>query len=181
MSTYEAPLTLMQAFAVGMDKENPVFKDVQCTQEQFHNGEIVMLNLGAGNKEIVNAHPIDWPHYNFEEPDSLNSFRDDSVDAIFAFHVLEHLSDPRKLLRECGRVLKPGAPITIVVPHAKAEIAFQDLDHKSFFVSDTWKVLLDSQYYTKGKNDFPFVIGANIICGLNERNTVLVTQLIKEW
>lgn len=45
-------------------------------------------------------------------------FLDNSVSAIYGRHVLEHLTlaDGARLLRECCRVLKPGAPIRVAVP-----------------------------------------------------------------
>ncbi len=47
-------------------------------------------------------------------------FKNNSIDAIFCSHLLEHLepdSLPKALL-EMKRVLKPGAPIRICVPNA---------------------------------------------------------------
>ena len=47
--------------------------------------------------------------------------KDNSVDYIYCFHMLEHLSpeDARKLIKEAYRVLKPGGWIRIVVPELK--------------------------------------------------------------
>jgi predicted SAM-dependent methyltransferase len=50
----------------------------------------------------------------------LAQFASDSVDAIYASHVLEHLSYQKEILRalkEWRRVLKPGAPVMISVPN----------------------------------------------------------------
>jgi len=48
-------------------------------------------------------------------------FHDGSVDGILAEHVLEHLSldDVVRLLPECARVLKVGAPMRVVSPDAE--------------------------------------------------------------
>lgn len=48
-------------------------------------------------------------------------FPRDSVDSIYSSHLLEHLTfeQTQRLLRECLRVLKPGAKISICVPNAR--------------------------------------------------------------
>jgi SAM-dependent methyltransferase len=43
-------------------------------------------------------------------------FPDASYDVIFCSHVLEHITDDRKAMRECRRVLKPGGYAVIMVP-----------------------------------------------------------------
>jgi SAM-dependent methyltransferase len=42
--------------------------------------------------------------------------RSASLDAIVSLDVLEHIPDHRAALRECARVLKPGAPLVLTVP-----------------------------------------------------------------
>lgn len=46
---------------------------------------------------------------------------DDSVDALYSSHLLEHLTfeQTQRLLKECLRVLKPGCEISICVPNAR--------------------------------------------------------------
>jgi len=140
------------------------------------------LNLGPGNKHLEDTYELDWPHWNAEtDPIPATS---GTFGAAFATHFLEHLSDPRPLLREVGRVLKPGAPFNILVPLAGTGMDLQDLDHKSQYTLDTWRVLLDNPYYQKGNNkDLPFKLGTNFVFGLKSENLALITQLIKvgEW
>lgn len=148
-----------------------------------------VLHLGPGKKGGQD-HSIDceWPQYDFEDPNCLRfpaqgggrGFDDGSVGGIVATHVLEHLADPRKLIWEAARVLRPGAPFNIVVPKAGSNLFNQDLDHKTGFVLDTWKTLLDSSYYIKGKKqDHGLEVGFNAEMSMKEGNNVIVTQLIK--
>lgn len=44
-------------------------------------------------------------------------FRADFFDAITMYQVLEHVASPRDLLRECGRILKPGGRCVVSVPN----------------------------------------------------------------
>jgi ubiquinone/menaquinone biosynthesis C-methylase UbiE len=51
-------------------------------------------------------------------------FQTDTISAIYASHVLEHLyqTDAQRLLLECKRVLKPGGVIRMVVPDLHAMV-----------------------------------------------------------
>lgn len=106
---------------------------------------------------------------------------DNSIGGIFAVNIFEHLWDPRPIMEECARVLAPGCPLNIVVPHGSHGIYYQDLDHKKPFILDSWKNWLDNKYWgekERGKR-LNLVIGANFKFGIKEENVNIVTQLIK--
>lgn len=47
-------------------------------------------------------------------------FVDNSFDAVTMAHVIEHLPDPIKTIRECRRLLRPGGKLMITTPNAKS-------------------------------------------------------------
>jgi SAM-dependent methyltransferase len=60
-------------------------------------------------------------------------FRPNSIDEIYAAHVIEHLEDPLRFLSECHRVLKRGGTVTVVTPNFLSMNAYLDPDHKHVF------------------------------------------------
>ena len=80
------------------------------------------LNLGCGQfpkKGYVNLDI--YPDAKADIFHDLNQFpypfEDNSFSLIEADHVLEHLDDPIKIMKEMHRILKPGGEIIIKVPH----------------------------------------------------------------
>lgn len=61
-------------------------------------------------------------------------FPDNTFDAIFSSHVIEHLHDPMPVLRECHRIMKPGGTLVVLTPniesmgHRRYGIAWVGLD-----------------------------------------------------
>lgn len=157
-----------------------------------------VLDLGPGNKVIPGARIMEWPEFDFEANmipvDSNNPhgakwpvlksngdlpYEDDSVGGVFAVNILEHFWEPRPLIWEVARVLAPGCPFNVFVPHAHSMVYAQDLDHKKPFVIDTWKNLLHNPYYEKGHQQHNLRIGANFKFAVKDGNEIIVTQLIK--
>jgi len=53
-------------------------------------------------------------------PDFLRQAQASSLDAVTLFDVLEHLDDPRGVLREAARILNPGGLIAVTVPDRRS-------------------------------------------------------------
>lgn len=51
-------------------------------------------------------------------------FKDSSFSEIYCAHFLEHVENPMNIVREIIRIAKPGAKITIKVPHFSSCIAY---------------------------------------------------------
>lgn len=159
--------TIIDLFNVGMMRN---FSDIV----EMPSG--VVLNIGAGKKLIDGSIPLDFPEWNAEF--MAIPYEDNSVDGIHCYHFLEHIQDVPFVMSEMRRVLKPGAPLNIVVPYYTSAMQHQDLDHKHSFTEKTFSHLFNSDYYEKGKVE-PMHIRANFLMGESGANLALVVQLIK--
>ena len=111
----------------------------------------VRLNLGCGfAKKIgwVNVDAFDnckpdvkWDLNKFPYP-----FKDEEIDYIYCSHILEHVEDLFKTIKELERILKPGGVLHIRVPHFSNGNGYNDLTHKRFFGWFTFKQIMEGYY-----------------------------------
>lgn len=90
------------------------------------------------------------------------NFKDNSVGAIRASHVLEHLENPIHVMNEAYRVLAPGGFFFIDVPSTDGRGAFQDPTHKSpYWNSNSFFYYTRESHakYIRGKHMNPEYIG----------------------
>lgn len=86
------------------------------------------LHLGCGYLRLpgfVNIDTRDLPGVDvIAQVDKLARFEDNSVDLIYACHVLEHFPrrDTQRVLKEWYRVLKPGGSLRLSVPDFEAVV-----------------------------------------------------------
>jgi SAM-dependent methyltransferase len=88
--------------------------------------DALLLDLGAGPQyfqpltDRLHVVPVDfYPYPGIKVVCDLNEalpFKDGSVDAIMLSNVLEHLTNPSLLLRECYRVLRKGGVVLHTTP-----------------------------------------------------------------
>ena len=100
---------------------------------------IVRLELGVGNKkrikdsigvDIVKTRSVDVI---FDLNYSTLPFKDNCVDEVYCFHVLEHLDDLINIMNEIHRICKNGARVVIEGPHFSCNMAFADPTHRRGF------------------------------------------------
>lgn len=65
-------------------------------------------------------------------------YEDNSVDKVFASHIMEHINNLNHLMKEIYRVCKDGAEVEIISPYWKHHTAFDDPDHKRFITERTF-------------------------------------------
>ena len=94
------------------------------------------LNLGCG--EFKKKGYVNLDYYSVSEPDikhDLNKFpypfKDDEFELIEADHILEHLDDPFRIMRELHRISRNKGMIIIRVPHFSR--GFTHPEHKRGF------------------------------------------------
>ena len=114
------------------------------------------LNLGCGpdirkgyvNMDLVKLQGVDvfWDLNKSPWP-----FKDDTFDEVYCSHVLEHVDDLIKVMKEIKRVSKHGAVVVIRVPHFSCGVSYRDPTHKSFFSYFTFDYFTDKCFY----NDMP--------------------------
>lgn len=115
------------------------------------------LNLGSGRKQFVDWVNVDCVAlegvgvvHDLNEP---LPFDDDSVEAVRAFHVIEHLDSPLEFLEEVWRVCKNEAVVELRFP-VGAWAGGGDLTHKRFLSEGAiGKLYVDCplNYYSKAR------------------------------
>jgi|SRR3989338_5434853 len=116
---------------------------------------IKKLNLGCGkdvkegyvNLDNIKLGGVDVVH-------DLNKFpypfQDNHFDEIYTNHVLEHLTDLVRVMKELYRITKNNGVIRIKVPYFNCQGAYQDPTHKRFFTYVTFDYFLNNVHYCSG-------------------------------
>jgi SAM-dependent methyltransferase len=86
---------------------------------QIEPGQIA-VELGSGNRrlrqDIFTMDLFPFPNVDIVADIIKTPFPDNSVDFIILDTVLEHVSDPFKVIAECHRIMKPGGKIVSITP-----------------------------------------------------------------
>jgi SAM-dependent methyltransferase len=102
----------------------------------------LQLNLGCGHdfkyeKGWVNM-DITRPCNLVADMDAGLPFKDQSLDLVWAAHVLEHRPDLRKTQRELARIVKIGGELNVIVPHYLSPDAWGDPSHCRAFSEESF-------------------------------------------
>ena len=107
----------------------------------IQNNKEIKLHLGCGEKFIPGFVHVDarkLPHVDYVgSADNLPMFEDNSVDLIYACHLLEHFKrhETEAVLKEWYRVIKPGGILRLAVPDFEklVEVYLKTKDLKLIF------------------------------------------------
>jgi hypothetical protein len=105
---------------------------------------IRVIDIGCGSvKQLSSSIGVD--HFLQPAVDVLTDverglpFLDDSIDQVFAVHILEHVQDVVALMNEAHRVLKRNGVLHILTPYWRSGVAAADPTHIHFFSTETFK------------------------------------------
>lgn len=160
-------------FSLGLDRELP---------KLLHPPQGLSFDLGAsGSKVAPGAVPLGLPDWSW--PRDRIPCADGQAGIVHAYHFMEHLTGEEAIdmLWEVQRVLRVGGIFQFCIPWAKAEIAHQDLTHKSFWTESSFKMLMRNPYYDPSARDklWQFREHFLLLGGIVERNICLMGQLVK--
>jgi len=101
-------------------------------------GRPVRVNLGVGRRPRDGYYGLDWIEMpgvdvvaDLNEP--LTELPDNSVEAIYTHHTLEHVVQFLPLLKEIHRVVVPDGRVEVVTPHFSNPYGYSDPTHVRFF------------------------------------------------
>ena len=129
------------------------------------------MEIGAGQIKRSGVTTLDFN--SSVKPDILHDLdtlpwpiSDNRFDAVYMFSVIEHVSDPLKVIEECHRILKPNGKIYLLTPHFSSTGSYTDLTHKwhlssqsfDYFVADM-PINTDYGFYSESR----FIIDKKII------------------
>jgi len=118
------------------------------------------INLGGGNTKregYVNVDIIPFPNVDVVCDISKGlPFKENSVEAVYASHFLEHIENLPKLMEEIYRVCKPEAVIEIKCPYFKSNGAFKDPTHVTFITEQTFDYFDPKQIESGKLPDYKF-------------------------
>lgn len=83
-------------------------------------------------------------------------FETDSIDKVYAKHIIEHLSNPGSFIKEIYRILKRGGEALIETPHFSNYVAYSDPGHKIHYSYFTFRNLLRDCKFSLVKQEITF-------------------------
>ena len=81
------------------------------------------LNLGSGRNTRIDCINVDVTKYlGVDKVVNLGKFpwpwKSNTIDGVYASHIIEHFPDSKRFILECYRILKPGGFLRLNLPHS---------------------------------------------------------------
>jgi SAM-dependent methyltransferase len=107
-------------------------------RDEIAAGRPIRINLGVGRRPRDGYYGLDWIEMpgvdvvaDLNEP--LSEFPNNSVEAIYTHHTVEHVVNFLSLIKEIHRVVIPDGRVEIVAPHFSNPYGYSDPTHVRFF------------------------------------------------
>ena len=146
----------------------------------------ITVDLGCGVRKMKGALGVDTVAVpGVDVVADLNHglpFKDNSVDAVYSYHILEHMDDFLATMGEIWRVCRPGALVYVKAPHAASSfVTWKDPTHRRGLSIATFAYFDDTYfdgaafaYYSKARFR---IERAKLNFTLTDRNT----ELLLSW
>ena len=119
IDTYHIRLSIFNSIRNNLNNFSGILLDVGCGKMPYKNfilnNSIVEEYIGVDVEGALNYDDNIKPDFLWDGV--VMPFSDEFCDCILLTEVLEHCTNPGKLLAECSRVLKPGGFIAFTVPY----------------------------------------------------------------
>lgn len=124
-------------------------------QHRIDSGLPIILELGCGNNkrdshaigiDLLDCLGVDIVGDVYE---ALALFPEQSVDAVYSSHFIEHIPDLPKLLLELARILKSNGQLEFLAPHFSNPYFYSDPTHRSFFGLYTLSYYADNSPFSR--------------------------------
>ena len=107
-------------YYAAIDIISPVYRSRKPLKRFLDLASPPIVNLGSGNqprfKDVINVDMLDYDNVDIVCSIDELPFRNQVIGSIMNIAVLEHVPEPRDVIAEAFRVLKPGAYIFTVIP-----------------------------------------------------------------
>ena len=131
-------------------------------------GEKLALELGCGPRKMgaravgIDALDLDGVDLVGDIYVALAALPSASISSVYTSHFLEHLDDLPRLLVELGRVMQPGAPLTVIVPHFSNPFYYSDPTHRTPFGLYTLAYFCRQELFQRGIPRYGFEAPFNL-------------------
>ena len=128
----------------------------------IHSMQQVELELGCGNgkrnRQALGVDILDYPDVDIvgDIYEVLAVFPNQSVNAVYSYHFVEHVPDVPKLLYELARIVKPNGYIEFVAPHFSNPYFYSDPTHRSFYGLYTFCYYANKSPFTRQVPTYPY-------------------------
>lgn len=129
--------------------------DKSLAVERLTHGRCSALELGCGprkrHSDAIGVDRLDYPGVDLvgDVFEILATLPDACVQAVHAYHFLEHVPDLTGLLTEVARVLRPGGKLDVEVPHFSNPYFYSDPTHSRFFGLYTFSYFTRDQLFRR--------------------------------